>query len=133
MQTKYLHADWGSHVEQHPGSGYCRNVLYAFKRFLFSIQLQLLTFYHFFVFDMASDNGDAVATQLVHGKGGSTSATDCFVERKTVPHRDVAKYGKLYPNKLDAKRFGTLFSDGQNSTVFERLAVRRNTDIGAWN
>lgn len=39
----------------------------------------------------------------------------------------------MYPNTLDARRFGAMFSDEQNCTMFSRLGDRRYTDIGAQN
>lgn len=80
---------------------------------------------------MASDNKDVVATQSAHEEGGSTLAADCFVEREILPHRDVAEYKRLHPNTLDARRFKAMFNDERNSTMFDRLEVCRDTNIGA--
>lgn len=63
----------------------------------------------------------------------NTSATRRVVVRETVPHWNVANYWRLYPNTLDARRFGAMLSVERNCITFDCLAVRGDRDIGAWN
>lgn len=43
------------------------------------------------------------------------------------------EYRRSYLNTLDARHFVATFSDGWKSMMFDRLVVRRDTDIGAEN
>lgn len=87
----------------------------------------------FLVYGNASGDGEVVALRLAHEEGDDASTTSRFVLRETMPHKDVPDYRWLYLNALDERRFGAMFSDRQNSTKSDRMEVRRDTDIGAWN
>lgn len=39
----------------------------------------------------------------------------------------------LYPNTMDARQFGAVFSDGRNLTMCDRMGVCRDTDNGGQN
>lgn len=81
---------------------------------------------------MASNDGDVAAGRSPTGEAeGSTSAASRFVVHETVSHWDVAEYKRLYPSTLDARRFGALFGDERNLMMFDRMGIRRDTDIGA--
>lgn len=96
----------------------------------FQILIAIVNFLSFFfVFDTSPDDGDVVATRSTHKEGGSASSTDPFVRRETVPHWDLAEYRRLYPNTLDARRFGAVSDDGQNSVVSDRLEFCCDTDV----
>lgn len=82
---------------------------------------------------MVIDDADDVATCSAHEEGDNASTKSRFVVRKTVTDWDIAKYGRLYRNALNARRFGAIFSGGQNFMMFVRMEVRRDTDISAWN
>lgn len=76
---------------------------------------------------MASENGNTVAARLQNDDAESeTFPTSRYVVRETVPHSGPAKYRRLY-----ARLFGAVFSDGRNPTRLDRLAIHRDTDIGA--
>lgn len=100
-----MHADLGFRVKQYANSGYCRNVLFAFKPFLSSLHFQFSNVFFFLVFDMASDNENVAATYTAFKKGGSTSATNRFVLCEPAPHCDVARSMRLYPSMLNSWRF----------------------------
>lgn len=100
-------------------------------RFLSAFNLNYQPWSLFFV--TASDYGDVVATCLTHEEDGNACATSFFVMRETAPQWHVAVYRLLYPNSLHARRFGSMFSDGRNSPMYDRMMVHRDTDIGCWN
>lgn len=105
--------------------------MYVFKRFFkFSILIIdfVVIFLVFLVWRLTT--GDAAA-RSVHEERGSTVAMDCFVVSESAPHRGVAEDRRLYPNTLDARRFGTMFSDGRSSTMLDRIVVRCDSYIGA--
>lgn len=81
---------------------------------------------------MASDDVDAAAARSACEERGSVFAGCFFVGRDVVPLWGVAKYKQLCLKKLDPSRFGVMFSDRRNSTMFGRHGVRRDTNIGAW-
>lgn len=86
----------------------------------------------FFSSGMASNDRDTAAAHLSHDEaGGDTSAKSHFLARETVLHWYVAKCRRLYPNTPDLSRYGAVFRDGRNFTMFDRLWVRRDTDLGA--
>lgn len=64
------------------------------------------------------------------GAGVSTFTMSRLVGHKTVPHWNGVDYRRSFPNLLDARRFSAMVSHGRNSTMFNRLGVRRDTDIG---
>lgn len=49
-----------------------------------------------------------------------------------VPSWSVAEYETHYVYKLEARRFGVMFSDGSNSFWFDHWNDRQDTDVGAW-
>lgn len=69
---------------------------HAFKHLL-PLSFQLKVFLgHFFVFGMAADDGDVVATRLAHEEGGNALPTSRFVVLETVLYWDVAECRRLY-------------------------------------
>lgn len=83
---------------------------------------------------MASDDGEAAAARLIQNEAGYfMSATSCFEVCESLPHWNAAEYRRLYPNTLDARCFGALFSDGGDSPKFNRLGVRGDADVGTCN
>lgn len=73
---------------------------------------------------MDSDIGEGAATLSAQAEENNASETSRFLLRETVPYWDEAEYRRLCPNKLDAKRFGAIFSDVLVSTVLDRRGAR---------
>lgn len=67
---------------------------------------------------MAPDDGDVVATRLLHEVGGSMPATGHFVVHETASHWDVVEHRQLYSSTLGARRFEAMFNSGRNSKLF---------------
>lgn len=86
-----------------------------------------------FFSDLAPYDEDAAATLPTHEERDIMSAKRRFVACETVPFRDVAEYRQFYPITLDGRHYDTILSDGLNSAMFDRLDVRPDMDIGAWN
>lgn len=74
-----------------------------------------------------------MSTRSSQEEGGNASTTSCFVVRETVPRWDVARYRRLYPNTLDARRLGAMFSNERISRLLDCLEICRDTNTGAWN
>lgn len=84
----------------------------------------------YLVFYMAPDDGDVVATRMEHEESGNASTKSRFVVQETAIHWNVVKFRQLYPNTLYARRFSAVFSDGQHSSMCERIEVCYETDLG---
>lgn len=83
---------------------------------------------------MVPDDGDSAVARSPRDKArSSTPKKGCFALCKTVSHWAVEKFGWLYSNTLDVRRFAVMLCGGRKFTTFDCLVVCRDTGTGAWS